>query len=180
MSQDQKPSSSLSPRDVTQITPESIDLSIRTKIITVFKDVLDGMYSVIEEYEDDPEWSEPYDPEKVIDLEMEEEKEKENEEEEKACGETYIACSTCGKKKQKEDFGYKAAGVLYKSCTDCRNKKKRGYDEVKKGGSTDPCDEKKRKLDAGGSSNEANVGTSTVATAAVGTQDLATTRCVVN
>lgn len=161
----QEPQQPSSPKDVTQITMESIDMTIRNHVITVFKDVIDGIYSVIEEYEDDPEWCEQSVDEDV-DLVMEEDASKEEEEEEEATVPTtpqplpkvnsatpmfrsasvaipaavetqepqggLTACSTCGKKKTAEEFGYKSENVLYKSCTECRDKKKRHYEQVRK------------------------------------------------
>lgn len=38
-------------------SPKSVT-EIRSLVLNVFRDIIDGMFSVIEEYEDDPEWNE--------------------------------------------------------------------------------------------------------------------------
>lgn len=131
-------------------SPKSV-MDIRGLVLGVFRDLLDGMYSVIEEYEDDPEWNNKLEEEDSNDCEIVLEEDDNNEVEEVSSkaktDDNLMTCSTCGKKKSPDCFGYKSKDVLYKSCTECREKKKRRYEEVKKVATEE--DSKRRKCDDG-------------------------------
>lgn len=166
-------------------SPKSI-FDVKGLVLNVFRDLLDGMYSVIEEYEDDPEWNNKLEEEDSNDCEiiLEEEDENDNDVSDKTVSSTssndnLMTCSTCGKKKAIDCFGYKSKDVPYKSCSECRNKKKRRYEEVKKVIIEE--EGKRRKINSSAGGVVEPINRSINSNAGVATLDLSKTpTCVIN
>lgn len=144
----------------------NLKISSTSVILRIFRDLLDGMYSVLDEYEENEDSNENIsendedyeedDQEEIVDEvdeELEEDKSQrvidegeakqeindnnKKEDEKTESNSGLMRCSVCTLKKTDDNFGFKHNGERYKSCSKCRDIKKRKYYETKESNKND-------------------------------------------